>query len=311
MNEPRFEGIVDEQAGDGRAGPWEVRVGELAQAFPYPETPDLAALRSAGAGQSRSRPAPFLRPVWAAVVLVAVLALLAVPQVRAAVVRVFQLGVVRIFVTEPSPAGTESSGGGLVLTPELVATPGPASAQVPLTATPFTGPPPTALPGVGETVTETQRAKATRLPASLAGLAGQTTLEEAQRRVPFPVALPSYPAGLGAPDYVFVQEHTAPVLILAWSDPEAKGGVGLSLWMFLNGAAIEKFEPETVAETTVNGGRALWTQGAHMLYMRSGEVEARRLVLGNTLIWERKDITFRLETFLPLDEAVKVAESVR
>jgi hypothetical protein len=230
------------------------------------------------------------------------LALLAVPQVRAAVVRVFQLGVGRIFVTEPSPDRTQAP----------VPTPQPATGlQSPVTATPFIGPPPTALPVIAADATEAKPASAAAMPPALADLAGRTTLAEAQRLVPFPIALPRYPPDLGPPDYVFVQEHAAPVLILAWSDPAVKGGVGLSLWMFLPGTAFDKIEPETVTETIVDGRSALWTEGAHVLFIRNGDLDARRLVLGNALIWERKGLTFRLETFLPLKEAVKVAESVR
>ena len=36
----------------------------------------------------------------------------------------------------------------------------------------------------------------------------------------------------------------------------------------------------------------------------------RRLVEGNVLLWEQDGVTYRLETELPLDEAIKVAESL-
>ena len=35
------------------------------------------------------------------------------------------------------------------------------------------------------------------------------------------------------------------------------------------------------------------------------------LVEGHALVWEEGDITYRLETSLSLDEAVKIAESLR
>jgi hypothetical protein len=309
MDELRPEGAGWDRDDDGPVTRGETRGAGRAKHMAYPPTPDLAIARDVTAPRAKGT-LQLVRPAWALALIVAAiaLALMAVPQVRAAVVRVFQLGVVRIFVTEPSTPVT----GVPAMTPQPGGTTQPGVAlQGPITATPEVLPPPTALPSVNEVVTAASPTGDSRLPPALDGLAGQATLDEAQTKVPFPIALPAYPAGLGPPDYVFVQAHAAPVLILAWSDPSAKGGVGLSLWTFLKGSAIDKIAPETVEETTVDGQRALWTQGEHLLFMRNGDLDARPLVLGNTLIWERKDMTFRLETFLPLEEAVKVAESVR
>ena len=68
-------------------------------------------------------------------------------------------------------------------------------------------------------------------------------------------------------------------------------------------------------ETTVDGERALWVRGPHLLQFRekNGNVDydTRRLVNGNVLIWQEDTLTYRLETDLPLEEAVRVAESLR
>ena len=42
-----------------------------------------------------------------------------------------------------------------------------------------------------------------------------------------------------------------------------------------------------------------------------GDYNLRRLITGYVLIWRDGDITYRLETDLPLEEAVKIAESLR
>ncbi len=67
-------------------------------------------------------------------------------------------------------------------------------------------------------------------------------------------------------------------------------------------------------ETSVKGQPALWTQGPYLLqFERDGQVivDTRRLVTGHVLIWVEKGITYRLETDLSLEEAVRIAESLK
>lgn len=44
--------------------------------------------------------------------------------------------------------------------------------------------------------------------------------------------------------------------------------------------------------------------------LRNGNVDAWRLIEGHVLIWAVGSVTYRLETDVPLDEAVKTAESL-
>jgi hypothetical protein len=74
---------------------------------------------------------------------------------------------------------------------------------------------------------------------------------------------------------------------------------------------IAKFNPPVIQETRVNGQRAIWTEGTYMLQTTNGDYVERRLVVGHVLVWARKDITYRLETDLPLEEAIKIAESLK
>lgn len=99
--------------------------------------------------------------------------------------------------------------------------------------------------------------------------------------------------------------------ILAWVDVEEPERVILSLHFIPQGSwMIEKVQPTVIQETEVNGRRAVWTTGPYPLLLRNGGVEMVRLVEGHVLIWEEGGITYRLETDQPLEEALKIAESL-
>ena len=79
---------------------------------------------------------------------------------------------------------------------------------------------------------------------------------------------------------------------------------------------FRKMAPRVVQETTVRGRRALWAVGPYLVQRRAGDFDAVYLVTGQTLIWTQvqgdgRTLTYRLETNLPLDEAVSVAESLQ
>jgi len=154
----------------------------------------------------------------------------------------------------------------------------------------------------------------TRTPArsepELFDLAGETTLEGARAGAGFPILLPTYPADLGDPERVYLQPD-GPMVILVWLEPGPGQKALLSLHEIAPGAmTLTKMEPRVIQETQVNGEYALWTQGPYMLVTRNGDRDFLRLVEGNTLIWKVGVITYRLETGLPLEEAVKIAESL-
>ncbi len=151
----------------------------------------------------------------------------------------------------------------------------------------------------------------TLLP-SLLDLAGETTLEDARLRASFPIRLPDYPAGLGQPDHVFLQTGDGQMLVLVWLDPGQPDRVYLSLHIITPGSiTLIKFEPKVIEETTVNGQPAIWAEGPYLIKLRSGDYDDRQLVSGNTLIWLDGELTYRLESDLPLAEAVKIAESLK
>jgi hypothetical protein len=103
-------------------------------------------------------------------------------------------------------------------------------------------------------------------------------------------------------------------VILVWARPDQPDQVGLSLHQLGPGTFAEKGEPGQIQETTVNGQRAIWAEGPYVLQFRRGnqvDFDFRRLVEGRVLIWVEGEVTYRLETDLPLEEAVRVAESLR
>lgn len=264
---------------------WEARLRATAGALPYPSTPDVAgAVRQRLAAESaRLAPRSFItrRPRWAwaiAIVVLLVAGLLAVPEVRAGFLQFLRIGAVRIFLVAPSPTPTS--------------TVAPVSASTP-------APP-----------TETPRPTPT-LAALLIDLGGETTLEEARARFGFPIALPAYPSGLGPPDRVFLQNFGGPMVVLVWLDPAQPDRVRLSLHLLTCDVCATKNDPPVLQTTSVNGQPAIWTEGPYMLQLSNGSIDLRRMIEGHVLIWADGPITYRLETDLSLDEAVKIAESLK
>ena len=74
--------------------------------------------------------------------------------------------------------------------------------------------------------------------------------------------------------------------------------------------AVDKMNPVLVQETTVNGRYAIWAVGPYPVQFSNGNLDFVRLVDGHVLIWTEGEVTYRLETQLDLEEAVKVAESL-
>jgi hypothetical protein len=241
------------------------RLQAEARSFPYPPTPDLAAAARRATPRRHTGRRILLRLALAAALLLA--ALLVVPEVRAAALRLLQLGAVNVRV-EP-------------------------------------GPPPTEL------------APAAR-PTPDLGLRGALPVVEAADHVSFPVRLPAYPPELGPPDLAYLQDLDGEALVLVWLDPDDPQRPLLSLHTLSSDAFVQKTlfgeETELLARTEVNGAPALWVRGPHFLETgRSADLgfELRRIVPGETLIWTIGELTYRLETTLPLEEAVRVAESLR
>jgi hypothetical protein len=207
--------------------------------------------------------------------------------VRAQVLEFLQIGVVRIFLVAPTPTPTSlpptATSSAANLLPGLP-TPSP---------TPHSTPSPTATPSFD--------------------LAGEISLEQAARQAGFPILLPAYPPDLGLPDRVFLQDLEGNVLVLVWFDPAESGKVRFSMQQFSDqdNISVTKMQPVTVLETTVAGKPAAWTEGPYLLRLQDGDIDITRLIEGHVLIWEQGGITYRLETDLSPEEAVRIAESLQ
>ena len=101
------------------------------------------------------------------------------------------------------------------------------------------------------------------------------------------------------------------MLFLVWTDPQHPDQVRLSLHAIGPGSwAVTKMGPVVIDQTQVNGREALWAEGPYPLRLTNGDLDFRRLVDGHVLIWEQDNLTYRLESDLDMDEAIKVAESL-
>ena len=251
---------------------FEKQLIDISKGMDYPPTPDIAGFVTA-----RLRPAKsprLLSKAWAwslTIVLILLLSLLLIPPARAAILEFIQIGIVRIF---PQP-----------VEPTVVPNP---TFEAPITATPISS-----------------------LPF-LETIAGKTTLEDAQEKVNYPILLPTYPTDIGEPDHVYIQNADGDMTILVWMDSQNPESVLMSLHFIPPGSwAITKVSPTVIEETSVNGVRAIWAVGPYPLRFTNGDLEFTRIVNGNVLIWANDTITYRLETDLSLEEAIKVAESLQ
>jgi hypothetical protein len=65
-----------------------------------------------------------------------------------------------------------------------------------------------------------------------------------------------------------------------------------------------------VQATRVGGHSAVWVDGSYMLETQGHNWSQTRLLDGHVLIWTEDELTYRIETDLPLDEAIRIAESL-
>ena len=249
---------------------FEKQLIEIAKGMDYPSTPDIAGFVSA-----RLRPAKSPRLIsktWAWSLTIALILLLSLLLIPPARAAILEFIQIGIVRIFPQP---------------IEPTAEPIQTIVPSTATPISS-----------------------LPF-LETIAGKTTLEDAQGQVPYPILLPTYPADIGEPDYVYIQNADGNMTILVWLDPQSPETVLMSLHFIPDGSwAITKVSPTLIEETTVDGVRAIWAVGPYPLRFTNGDLDFTRIVDGNVLIWADDILTYRLETNMSLEEALKVAESL-
>lgn len=251
----------------------------------FPATPPITVSVRARLKERRPRSRagwPVLVLRAAAVALAAFVVLLLIsPDVREAVARFFGLNTVRV---------------------EFVATP-PAPTPAP---TPSVQP--TSQPSSGPTI------RPTRTPTPTPALTGLTTLADARSKAEFDVRLPTYPTNLGEPKPVYFQDfgrdfNGAQQVILVYPDFVLYEAEGIIYQKSI-------YDATRVEETRVGDNQALWLTGAaHLVQVQDASgrtyIDFTRIVKGSVLAWEANRVTYRIETELPLDEAIRIAESIR
>lgn len=265
----------------------EQRLSAIGRGFPYPPTPDIStAVRDRIEAKNVRRGFSQARLAWAlAILLVLATVLFAVPPVRAQILEFLQIGAMRVFFGESTPS-------------EAAETPPGTTTNEPGAI-------------LGE---ETREAKQTAsgLP-TVRDIVPPITLQAAQELAGFGLKAPAYPETLGSPDQVYYLNLEGPAVLTLWMDSEAPEKVYLSLLQLGPGAFAGKGAPGTVDQIEVNGEQGLWMEGAHILYLHLGETSqiVEIPVEGNILIWTEGPITYRLEGDFPLEEALRIAESLK
>jgi hypothetical protein len=157
------------------------------------------------------------------------------------------------------------------------------------------------------------------------GLGERVTLEEADRRVAFPVLVPGA-AGFQRPDAVFVDglvPEGGRVDLVYRARPGLPASpstdAGLLITQFLGQPTADFIKKVTggglVEQVTVAGEPGYWFSGEpHFFTYRDANgnfTEEQTRLAGNTLIWQRGKLTLRLEGELSKQQAIRIAESMR
>jgi hypothetical protein len=158
-------------------------------------------------------------------------------------------------------------------------------------------------------------------PGSSLDLGDPVALDALDGRAPFPVRVPADPA-VGEPAAAYVSDRGE--VSLVWAPGEAlpatvDPGIGLLLMEFrgtVEPAGINKIIGSGVRVETVRvgGARGYWIAGdPHFYFYETPEgemVEDSRRWVGDALIWADDGVTYRLETSLGRNAAIRIAETL-
>jgi hypothetical protein len=189
---------------------------------------------------------------------------------------------------------------------------GPAPSAVPSATVPVTGgPPATAIPPSSPTVSSPMS------PSSGAALGRPMSLEEIRRAVGFPVGVPTL-RGLGRPATYLSELVSGGAVNIVYGGQADPDRVLITQFVGrVDQDFLHKYidAGSQVQEVRVGDANGLWVSGEpHMIaYVdRDGRVIFDTLrPSGFALLWQRGDVTVRLETGLSKDRAIAIAESMR
>lgn len=143
----------------------------------------------------------------------------------------------------------------------------------------------------------------------------RVTLEEARRRVDFPVLLPER---LEEPDSVYHRSYPpGGAVTLVWG-PVEQPRLALTQWAgrVVEPVVLKLIPPGTRADiVTVGEGTGVWLHGApHVLFVHppgGGEAAEELSLAGNVLVWEAGERSYRIEAAVDRDAALEIARSLR
>jgi hypothetical protein len=158
------------------------------------------------------------------------------------------------------------------------------------------------------------------------GLGVAMSLEDVRARVEMPVVPPADPA-LGPPDAFYLDRSVAGGMVsMVWTarpnlTAAEDTGVGLLVSVFdgaVNPDGFVKLRDQgvRVEPVSIAGERGWWLHGAtHLFLRRAGTGDESRPVVptrlaGDTLLWERQGLTYRLEGSVGLERAIEIAMSI-
>jgi hypothetical protein len=164
-----------------------------------------------------------------------------------------------------------------------------------------------------------------RLPADVGTklrLGEPVTFEQAEDRVDFDVLVPRTDK-LDEPDRVFLDPSVGGGQVSLVYAPR-KGlpatpndRVGMVIMEFEATIAGKYYKKQTthgvVEEAVVNTDFGFWVEGEHVLLYRESDgtlAQNPARLVGNTLVWQHGDVTFRLESSLSKEEAIRIASSM-
>jgi hypothetical protein len=150
--------------------------------------------------------------------------------------------------------------------------------------------------------------------ATAADLGTPATVAEAAAAAGFSPLIPSLP-GLGTPD-VFVKRGADFTLItLRYAAADGSPGLIITQLSAESEVFVKQLDETTTArEVMVDDALGLWLQGGShtVAFFTDGDyLEDTARLIGNTLLWARGSITIRIESELPMDEALAIAASMR